>query len=125
MVAFEVRWCAHGGGPAETIMADFGMDAAAFFRQLTEYLENSPPTPLRPDVVERMKGRYAAAPLAGHLTGPETGSDMSNDPNHGEPSCVPFRPRGDCGDDRAPILGNRGLASAVTDLGLPDPGRPR
>ncbi len=36
-------------------MADFGMDAAAFFRQLTEYLENSPPTPLRPDVVERMK----------------------------------------------------------------------
>ncbi|SEB77920.1 hypothetical protein SAMN04490239_1627 [Rhodococcus koreensis] len=73
MVAFEVRWCAHGGGPAETIMADFGMDAAAFFRQLTEYLENSPPTPLRPDVVERMKGRYAAAPLAGHLTGPEPG----------------------------------------------------
>ncbi|RYE38038.1 MAG: hypothetical protein EOP24_47895 [Hyphomicrobiales bacterium] len=55
MVAFEVRWCALGGGPAETIMADFGMDAAAFFRHLAEYLELSPPTPLRPDLLERMK----------------------------------------------------------------------
>ncbi|MFD7010911.1 hypothetical protein [Rhodococcus jostii] len=35
-------------------MADFGMDAAAFFRHLAEYLELSPPTPLRPDLLERM-----------------------------------------------------------------------
>jgi hypothetical protein len=36
-------------------MTDFGMDAAAFFRHLAEYLELSPPTPLRPDLLERMK----------------------------------------------------------------------
>ncbi|MDF3312980.1 hypothetical protein P3H15_49590 [Rhodococcus sp. T2V] len=51
MVAFEVRWCALGGGPAETIMADFGMDASVFLRHLAEYLEHSPPTP---DRLERM-----------------------------------------------------------------------
>ncbi|MDT2004813.1 DUF3263 domain-containing protein [Rhodococcus opacus] len=56
MVAFEVQWYAYGGGPAETILADFGMDAAAFFRHLAADLEDSPPTPLRPDLVERMKG---------------------------------------------------------------------
>jgi hypothetical protein len=55
MVAFELRWSAYGGGPAEAIMADFGMDAVSFFRQLAAYLESSPPTPLRPDLVARMK----------------------------------------------------------------------
>jgi hypothetical protein len=54
-VAFALRWCAHGGGPAETIMADFGMDAVTFFRHLAAYLELAPPTPLRPDLVDRMK----------------------------------------------------------------------
>ncbi|MFE5703671.1 hypothetical protein [Rhodococcus koreensis] len=54
MVAFEVRWCALGGGPTETIMADFGMDASVSFRHLAEYLEHSPPTPLRPDLFECM-----------------------------------------------------------------------
>ncbi|TQC40154.1 DUF3263 domain-containing protein [Rhodococcus sp. WS4] len=54
MVAFELRWCAHGGGPAEVIMADFGMDTAAFFRKLVAYLDIAAPAPLRPELVERM-----------------------------------------------------------------------
>jgi hypothetical protein len=55
MVSFELRWYTHGGGPAETILNDFGMDAADFFRQLNTYLEHHAPTPVRPDLVEKMK----------------------------------------------------------------------
>lgn len=40
MVAFALRWCAHGGGPAAVIRADFGMDTAAFFRTLVAYLDS-------------------------------------------------------------------------------------
>ena len=54
MVAFALRWCAHGGGPAEVIRADFGMDTAAFFRTLVGYLDVAAPAPLRPVLVERM-----------------------------------------------------------------------
>ena len=54
MVAFALRWCAHGGGPAEVIRADFGMDTAAFFRTLVVYLDVAAPAPLRPVLVEQM-----------------------------------------------------------------------
>lgn len=54
MVAFALRWCAHGGGPAEVIRADFGMDTAAFFRTLVGYLDVAAPAPLRPVLVARM-----------------------------------------------------------------------
>ncbi|ELB92939.1 hypothetical protein Rwratislav_11593 [Rhodococcus wratislaviensis IFP 2016] len=54
MVAFALRWCVHGGGPAEVIRADFGMDTTAFFRTLVGYLDVAAPAPLRPVVVERM-----------------------------------------------------------------------
>jgi len=54
MVAFALRWCAHGGGPAEVVRADFGMGTAAFFRTLVGYLDVAAAAPLRPVLVERM-----------------------------------------------------------------------
>jgi hypothetical protein len=53
MVAFALRWCAHGGGPAEAIRADFGMDTAAFFRT-PGTSDVAAPAPLRPVLIERV-----------------------------------------------------------------------
>ena len=36
-------------------MADFGMEAREVFDRLRAQLEHSPPSPLRPELVERMK----------------------------------------------------------------------
>ncbi|MGW5151611.1 MULTISPECIES: DUF3263 domain-containing protein [Rhodococcus] len=55
MVSFELRWYSHGGGPEETILADFGMSPTEFFRELHTNLELDPPTPLQPKLVETMK----------------------------------------------------------------------
>ncbi|WP_172652415.1 hypothetical protein [Rhodococcus opacus] len=55
MVTFALRWFPHGGGPAEEIIAVFGMDTGEFFRCLHAQLHPNPPTPLRPAIVEKMK----------------------------------------------------------------------
>ncbi|UNN04969.1 hypothetical protein [Rhodococcus opacus] len=52
---FALRWFPHGGGPAEEIVAAFGVETGEFFRCLHAQLHPTPPTPLRPEIVEKMK----------------------------------------------------------------------
>jgi hypothetical protein len=52
MVAFALRWSAHGGVPHK-IEHRFGMSTAEYFHRLAEHLDADPPAP-RPEVVETM-----------------------------------------------------------------------
>lgn len=55
MMTFALRWFPHGGGPAEEIVAVLGMDTGEFFRLSERAAALEPPTPLRPEIVEKMK----------------------------------------------------------------------
>ena len=55
MMTFALRWFPHRGGPAAEIVAVLGMDTGEFFRCLNAQLHPNPPTPLRPEIVQKMK----------------------------------------------------------------------
>ncbi|WP_257015903.1 DUF3263 domain-containing protein [Rhodococcus sp. ACS1] len=70
MVSFELRWYSHGGGPEETILADFGMSPTEFFRELHTNLELDPPDTTATETGRDDEGRRSPTPLGRLLTTP-------------------------------------------------------
>ncbi len=64
MVTFALRWFPHGGGPAEEIIAVFGMDTGEFFRCLHAQLHPNPPDSASADDRGEDEGSGTAASVA-------------------------------------------------------------
>lgn len=55
MVEFVLRWLDHGGGPAADISDQFAIPADEFFTTVLSHLDQDPPAPIHPAVLERVK----------------------------------------------------------------------
>jgi hypothetical protein len=55
VLQFELRWFELGGGSAEDIREQFGVEPVAFFAQVHEILDRDPPTTVSRYTIEGMK----------------------------------------------------------------------